>query len=180
MKQRAYLFRFAGALLFWSLLIFNSCGIYTTTAPLNPPFAQSMDSANLYFAGYNGQNVQPVPEDWFAGYNLYYKREINDYYKVCAYKQAIPYPTIPEQVVIDGDTNYIYFEDKTSEDPPRIEFTINIENLYPQEDFSRSFYELHEDEQDRPQFFFAVSAVGDEDEESERIEFGAWPTPATQ
>ncbi len=154
MKQRAYLFRFAGALLFWSLLIFNSCGIYTTTAPLNPPFSQSVDSANLKFAGYNN-------EDYFVGYNIYYKEKAEDFYKVCDSIPIDDYPTIPV-TPIDSI----------------IQYTVDTDELRPQDD-DRSFYDLYYTF-DSPEFYFAVSAVGDEDEESERIEFGAWPTPATQ
>lgn len=169
MKQRAYLFRFAGALLFWSLLIFNSCGIYTTTAPLNPPFFKNQDSVNLYFSGYN-------TESYFAGYNIYYKKDVGDFYKECGYKKTMPRPTIPKDVIEPPpDTDYVDFEDKTEEDPPRYDFSVKVADLYPQEDFSSSFDDLHKHNPDRPQFYFAVSAVGEDDEESERIEFTIWP-----
>ena len=154
MKQRVYLFSFAGALLFWSLLIFNSCGIYTSTESLNPPFSQSVDSAFLYFSGYN-------KETYFKGYNIYYKEKPEDFYKVCDNILTDDYPTIPADP-----------EDLI------IEYTVDTSELRPQDD-EQSFYDLYYNH-DSPVFYFAVSSVGDEDQESERIEFGAWPTPATQ
>jgi hypothetical protein len=172
MKKRAYLFSLAGVLLFSSFMLFNSCGIYTTTLPLNPPFDKNQDSEALNFSGYN-------PEAHFAGYNFYYKEDVEDFYKVCGYKKTMPWPTIPKEafvpVIPPEFTGYVDFDDKTGDDPPRYVFTVKVSNLYPQDDFSRSFYELHNDSPDRPQFYFAVSAVGEEDEESERIEFTVWP-----
>ena len=154
MKRSAYLFSITGVLLILSVTLFHSCGIYTTVAPLNPPFSQSVDSTFLNFSGYND-------EDYFVGYNIYYKEKPEDFYKVCDNVLIEQYPTIP-----------------TSPSGSTVEFQVNTNDIQPQ-DVNRSFYDLYYNF-DSEVFYFAVSAVGDEDQESERIEFGAWPTPATQ
>ena len=156
MKQSAYLFKLAVALLILSVLVLHSCGIYTPTDPLNPPFSQSVDSTFLNFSGNND-------EDYFEGYNIYYKEKKADFYKVCDNILIDQYPTIPV------------------EDPPpgvTVPYKVDTNDIRPQ-GVSRSFYDLFYNF-DAEVFFFAVSAVGKQDQESERIEFGAWPTPAVQ
>jgi hypothetical protein len=137
-----------------SSLFIHQCGIYTETAPLNPPFSLSVDAENLKFSGLND-------EDYFIGYNIYYKENPEDFYKVCDNDLVENYPTIPA----------------SSSDAVN-PYTVNANEIFPQESV-RSFYDLYYNF-DGPVFYFAVSAVGDEDQESERIEFGAWPTPAVQ
>jgi hypothetical protein len=152
MKRRAYHFSLSVAPLILSLILFKNCGIYTTTAPLDPPFSQSVDSTFLMFSGNND-------EAYFVGYNIYYKESPNDFYKVCDNTTTNQFPTVP--AAPSSDT---------------VEYSIDTNNLRPQGE-SRSFYDLYYNF-DGDAFFFAVSSVGDEDQESERIEFGAWPTPA--
>jgi hypothetical protein len=142
-------------------LIIPGCGIYTTEPPLNPPFLKSVDSDTLKFSGYN-------TETYFAGYVLWYKEKREDYYRVCGYKGELPYPTIPK----NADPTYVDFVDLTGETPPRIEYTVDIRDLYPQ-DGVNSFYDLNVDY--GSSFFFAVSAQGTGDEQSERVDFGKWP-----
>ncbi len=154
MKQSAYLFKLTVALLILSVLVLHRCGIYTTTAPLNPPFSQGVDSTFLKFSGNND-------EEYFVGYNIYYKEKKDDFYKVCDNILIDQYPTIP-----------------ASPSGVTVEYNVDTNDIRPQ-GVSRSFYDLFYNF-DAEVFFFAVSAVGDEDQESERIEFGAWPTPATQ
>jgi hypothetical protein len=60
-------------------------------------------------------------------------------------------------------------------------FIILITDLYPQDDLSRSFFELNINF--RRQFYFAVSAAGADSVTSnnvysERIEYGIWPVTA--
>ena len=154
MKQGAYLFSIIGALLLMTVALFNGCGIYTTTGPLNPPFSQSVDSTYLKFSGNNN-------EEYFVGYNIYYKEQTNDYYKVCDKVSNDQFPTVA-----------------ASPSSETVEYNIDMNELRPQGE-TRSFYDLYYSfEVDA--FLFAVSAVGEEDQESERIEFGAWPTPAAQ
>ncbi len=159
MKQRVLLFSITGALLLTSLLVFTNCGIYTTTESLNPPFGQTMNMETLQFSGYN-------VEAYFTGYTLYYKIEPGDYYQVCDYDKdgssgplepETLYPTI--EILIPVDLVILY--------------PVSLRDLYPQ-DGSESFYELYEKDVSS-RFYFAVSAVGDDYQESERVEFGKWP-----
>ena len=154
MKQSAYLSSIAGALLILSVMVLHSCGIYTTTDPLNPPFSQSVDSTYLKYSGNNN-------EEYFVGYNIYYKEKPEDFYKVCDNISIDQYPTIPASPT--GAT---------------VEYNVDTNEIRPQ-GVDRSFYDLYYNH-DGEAFYFAVSAVGDEDQESERIEFGAWPTPTAQ
>jgi len=147
------------------IVVFTSgCGIYTTTGSLNPPFSQSKDSTTLYFSGYNR-------ETYFSGYVLWYREEGTISYSVCGYKNQIDvFPTIPE----DSDSTWVSFDDRTNDsDNPRIVYEVQVSDLYAQEDLTKSFYEIYEDE--GRQFYFAVSAYGINGEESEKIEFGIWP-----
>ena len=141
------------------LLFTCSCGIYTTRAPLLPPFSQTLGSNNLQFTGFN-------TEAEFLGYVIWYKESSTDLYRFCAYQQTIPFPTI---------------EPSTFPMTSAERFTIPITELYPQDDFSRSFFELNINF--RRQFYFAVSAAGSDSVTSnnvysERIEYGIWPVTA--
>jgi len=153
MKQSAYLFKLAVALLILSILVLHSCGIYTTTAPLNPPFFQGMDSISLKFSGNND-------EEYFVGYNIYYKEKPEDRYKVCDNISIDQYPTIP-----------------ASPSGVTVEYNVDTNDIRKQ-GVNYSFYDLYYTYNEA--YLFAVSAVGDEDQESERIEFGSWPIPAVQ
>ena len=139
--------------------IIGSCGIYTTRAPLQPPFAQTLGSDNLQFTGFN-------TEVEFQGYVLWYRESSTGIYRICAFQQTIPFPTLTASTFplpMTGAERFI----------------VPINDLYPQDDFSRSFFELNVDF--RSHFYFAVSAAGSdqvtsENLWSEQIEFGLWPT----
>jgi hypothetical protein len=156
MRQRVLLLSITGTLLFASLLVFQHCGIYTTTDPLNPPFGQNMDMETLQFSGHNA-------ETYFIGYTIYYKIEQEDYYKVCDY----------DKDGLSGSGEPLYPTLEVTPVDSTIFYSVSVRNLYPQ-DGSESFYELYEKDSSA-RFYFAVSAVGDDDQESERIEFGKWP-----
>jgi hypothetical protein len=157
MKQHAYPSSIACTLILLSAFFLCSCGIYTTTGPLNPPFSQSVDSINLKFSGLND-------EEYFIGYNIYYKENPDenpyDFFKVCGNVDN-QYPTIA--TLPSSDT---------------VQYTVDTTKIRPQGE-SRSFNELYYTFNEDA-FFFGVAAVGDEDQRSEIIEFGLWPTPASQ
>jgi hypothetical protein len=147
-----------------SLLSFSliGCGIYATLDPLNPPFDQIQESETLTFSGFN-------TESYFAGYVLWYRESTTRPYRVCGYKNDIPFPTIPK----GAGSDIVQSIDKTGEDPPKTVFIVDIKDLYPQDNLNKSFVDLNS--QEDLQFYIAVSAYGENDEESEKIEFGKWP-----
>ncbi len=116
----------------------------------------------LTFSGFN-------TEPYFLGYVLWYRKSTTDPYIVCGYKRDIPFPTIPKGAGAD----IVQSEDKTGEDPPKTVFFVDIKDLYPQDNLNKSFVDLYY--QERMHFYIAVSAYGENDEESEKIEFGIWP-----
>jgi len=146
------------------LLLFSSgCGIYTTLGSLDPPFDHSRSANSLTFAGHN-------TESYFWGYVIWYRESETESYTHCGYKNKIPFPTIPK----GSDPSYVDQIDYTS-DPvnPRIVYTVYIQDLYPQGNLNRSFYNLWSEE--HRSFYFAVSSCGFNGEESEKVEFGIWP-----
>jgi hypothetical protein len=139
------------AILLCTLLSIGSCGIYTTRRPLNPPFALTLGTDSLAFSGFN-------TEPYCLGYIIWYKEAQDDYYKSCAYPTPsnFPRPTLPR-------TSATQVED----------YAVDLNFLFP-DDEVKSFDELNTNDPKR-KFYFAVSAYGEEGEESERVEFGIWP-----
>jgi len=159
----------------YTLLFIGSCGIYTTTLPLNPPYGLSMGTDILTFSVNNTEPYFTGPElADIVGYTVWFKEEQGGYYSFCAYKQAIPTPTIPRRVLDEGDTNYVDFVDLDPLGGPPFKITVSVRDLYFQYMWAKSLYELYQDDPER-RFFFAVSTQGADDEESERVEFGRWP-----
>jgi len=120
--------------LFVCFFIYESCGIYTVTDPLNPPYGQQIDgNLSLTFSGNN-------EESYFEGYVLWYKGEEDIDYYVCAYEGKVVKPTIiPTQ---PKDTYTVYFADLGPQ--------IQIDNYI-------NFYEILNERYD---FKFAVSSYG--------------------
>ncbi len=136
------------AVLFLAVFAFaNSCGIYEATGALNPPFGQQITETTLKFTGDNS-------EDYFAGYVLWYKEDINEEYKVCVYRGTADIPTIPKDENSTVNT-----------------YTIYIGDLQPIDE-NASFIVLKDEGRF---FYFAVSSYGINGEESEKLEFGKWP-----
>jgi hypothetical protein len=158
MKQRAYPFSITGIFLLLTAVLLCSCGIYTTTEPLNPPFSISVDSTYLYFSGLND-------EEYFEGYNIYYKENPDknpyDFFKVCELVDSDQYPTI----TANPSSN-------------TVQYPVDTNDIRPQGE-SRSFNDLYYNFE-RDAYFFGVAAVGEEDQRSEIIDFGIWPNPASQ
>jgi len=150
------------------LLEINSCGIYTAQMALNPPFNQHKTVIDLTFSGYN-------TEGYFSGYILWYKKAgVDDNYYVCVYKESTSIPTITQKVIDDWDTDWVAMNDYRSDtENPRIVFNVNIKDLKPL-DSNKNFVDLNKEDGDY--FYFAVSSYGDDGEESEKIEFGKWPS----
>ncbi|MGQ9616717.1 MAG: hypothetical protein ACUVWJ_10015 [Spirochaetota bacterium] len=97
---------------------------------------------------------------------IWYKESESDIYIPCGYKKKIPFPTIPK----GSDEEYVSQIDYTSDpDNPRIVYTVYIEDLYPQDNLTKSFYTLSREE--GRSFYFAVSSYGINGEQSERVEF---------
>jgi hypothetical protein len=162
LKRAIFIFLAIFELLFL-LISFNGCGIYTTLGSLNPPFDHSRGVNSLIFSGYN-------PEPYFWGYVIWYKESEDRPYTPCGYKNKIAFPTIPK----NAGPDYVSQTDYTMDpDNPRIVYTVSIQDLYPQENLTKSFYTLWGEEQKR--FYFAVSSYGINGEESEKVEFGIWP-----
>ncbi len=145
---------YSGLLIFaLSMLFSNGCGIYTTENVLNPPYSISITEDYLSFYGDN-------QEDSFIGYNIWYKENSSDTYKLCYYKynsNTYIKPTLPKDMVdFNGDSaNIVYFSD-----------------LFPQES-DKSFLYLSTYESKK--YYFAISSYGINGEESEKVEFGLWP-----
>ncbi len=140
------------AILSLTSLLLAGCGIYTVNTVLNSPFNISITGEYLSFYGNN-------QEESFIGYNIWYKENESDIYKLCYYKTGGNYyikPTLPKSIVnySGKNSNIIYFN-----------------NLYPQE-LDLSFYDLS---QEGKSFYFAISAYGLNGEESEKVEYGIWP-----
>ncbi len=149
--------------LLFLLMVSNRCGIYTTLGSLEPPFDHSITANSLVFAGYN-------TESYFWGYVIWYKEAEDEQYTPCGYKNKIPFPTIPKGSGLDYVRQIDYSSDPVN---PRIVYTVSIQDLYPQEDPTKSFYTLWHEE--NRSFYFAVSSYGINSEQSEKIEFGIWP-----
>jgi hypothetical protein len=161
-KRSHFLTRLIGLLFLLFFLLIAGCGIYATLDPLNPPFDQIQESETLTFSGFN-------TESYFSGYVLWYRETTTGLYKVCGYKNDIPFPTIPK----GAGSDIVQSDDLTGEDPPKIKYIIDIKDLYPQDNLNKSFVDLNR--QEDMQFYIAVSAYGENDEQSEKIEFGKWP-----
>ena len=125
----------------------SACGIYETTGALNPPFGQQITETTLQFSGDN-------PEDYFAGYVLWYKEDESEQYTVCVYQGKADMPTIPRDETSTANT-----------------YIIDINDLQPIDE-NLSFIVLKDEGRF---FFFAVSSYGINGEESEKVEFGKWP-----
>lgn len=146
------------------LIVITNCGIYVTVDAPNPPFSISMGQDTLKFSG----------DDAEAGYILWYKENDEDDYTVCVYKdnnQDIP--TIPEydELIKPQWAGWVQYDDFSN--PPEIKFTIFISDLEHFEE-GESFDILYNNE--GTHFYFAVSSYYDSDVESEKVEFGIWPS----
>ncbi len=124
-----------------------SCGIYDIDAALQPPYDLYMTQEDLYFTG----DDEPLLE----GYNLWYKENSGDIYKLCEYDGMLTTPTIDKT----GESTSIY--------------TVDIGLLSPQ-DSNDSFEEININEPWK-KFYFAVSAYGTGMAESGKAGFGLWP-----
>jgi len=131
-----------------------TCGIYTLEGTLNAPYSISIDTSSISFYGDNN-------ESYFIGYNIWYKEAENAYYLLAYYikngEKNIK-PTIKKDIA-----NY-------NGSSPNV---ISLSDLYPQ-DSDDSFYEINNNDPNK-KFYFAVSAYGEDGEESEKIEFPIWP-----
>ena len=142
----------------------NSCGIYTASGVLNPPFGQQTRTDSLIFYGYN-------TESYFLGYILWYKEAGTDSYKICSYKNKFELPTILN--IDEMDPGWVEHNDLRSDpDNPRVEYKVYIQDLRPL-DSPKNFVELNNDNGQR--FYFGVSSYGKDGQESDLIEFGIWP-----
>ena len=147
-----------------ALTVISSCGIYTVTGVLNPPFGKQTSTDSLIFHGYN-------TEDYFSGYIIWYKEAVTDSYYICLYKGEVELPTILN--IDDMPAGWVEYTDLRSDtENPRIEYTVYIQDLKPL-DSSNNFVELYDSNGQK--FYFGVSSYGTEGQESEMIEFGIWP-----
>jgi len=138
--------------LFVCFFIYESCGIYAVTDPLNPPYGQQRDGNNyLRFSGNN-------EESYFEGYVLWYKGKTDIDYHVCEYEGKAVKPTIiPTQ---PEDTYTVFFKDLG----PQIQID-NFDNFKAILDYDLENYYG---------FQFAVSSYGIKDGkvcESEKVLF---------
>ncbi len=145
-----------------ALTVISSCGIYTTSGVLNPPYGQQIGSNSLTFSGNN-------PEVDFSGYMLWYKEAESDVYKMCIYKERTEIPTIPKDLAAAGLPPDWVKTDNTN--APVIEYTVFTNVLKPL-GTTKSFDELNDSGN---QYHFAVSSYGTDGVESEKTEFGIWP-----
>jgi hypothetical protein len=148
----------------------NSCGIYTASGILNPPFGQQTRPDSLIFHGYN-------TESFFSGYIIWYKEAGADNYSICVYKGKLELPTIPKVEYMEAHPvkygDWVEYNDLRSDpDNPRVEFTVYIQDLRPLGS-SKNFVELNDSSGQK--YYFGVSSYGTEGQESEMIEFGIWP-----
>ena len=154
---------------FGFLIITSGCGIYTTQGALNPPFNISINQQTLKFSGNN-------TEDNFEGYILWYKENENDEYSIIVFKGELLEPTIPEYSdLIDPLQQWLALQGELWDDSafPQIDFTVEIKDMEHFEK-GKSFDELYIEEGSH--FYFAVSAFGINEAESEKVEFGIWPS----
>ncbi len=133
-------------------VVLAGCGIYVVTEAPNPPDVISLGSSTLTFYGLND-------EDYFLGYNLWYRYSENERYLLCRYQdQEAVKPTLAFDIPVDES------------------ITVDIDDLRPTTG-NKSFKELYE--QDEIDFvYFAVSSYGlldGLDAESVRVLFGRWP-----
>lgn len=127
--------------------LLGGCGIYVVTEAPQAPYNTSLSQITLKF---HGENDEP----YFRGYNLWYRFNENEPYKLCDYvmNTRLQMPTLEEAPPVDSD------------------FEVSIADLETFE--GKSFEDI-----DEPSVYFAVSAYGiidGSDTESEKISFGVW------
>lgn len=131
-----------------------SCGIYTLEGTLNAPYNISRSTEILRFYGDNN-------ESYFAGYNIWYKESEIESYQLAYYiKNGVSSikPTIKK-------SDAIYDGSGPNE--------VSLKDLYPQYS-NDNFYTINQNDSNK-KFYFAVSAYGENGEESEKVEFPRWP-----
>jgi hypothetical protein len=65
-----------------------------------------------------------------------------------------------------------FIDNRGDGENPRINYTVQIADLKPLNS-NKSFIDLNNEK--NAEFYFAVSAYGEDDRESQIIEFGKWP-----
>jgi hypothetical protein len=151
------------------------CGIYVTVEGLNPPFGQEIDMFTLRFSGNNFDPDTKAIFSFFLGYIIWYKENIEDNYSICEYKGRINKPTLPRIDEVEPgffEPNVDFIDNRGDGENPRINYTVQIADLKPLNS-NKSFIDLNNEK--NAEFYFAVSAYGEDDRESQIIEFGKWP-----
>jgi hypothetical protein len=138
----------------------SSCGIYTASGVLNPPYGQQTRTDSLIFYGNN-------TETYFSGYIIWYKEAGADNYSICVYKGELELPTIPK--LAEMKAGWVEYTDLGND---IIKYTVYIQDLKPLGS-AKNFVELNDSTGQK--FYFGVSSYGSEGQESDLIEFGIWP-----